>query len=365
MRYAVTGAAGFVGSHLAEALVSGGHEVVAIDSFTDYYDPALKEENVNAAGLDVARLDLGEEPLDLDGVDGVFHLAAQPGVRTSWGDDFDVYVKRNVLATRHVLEAALTAGARVVLASSSSVYGDAESFPTREDAVPRPISPYGVTKLAAEHLAYAYARSDRLDCVVLRYFTIYGPRQRPDMAFARMLNALAESRPFTLYGDGSQSRDFTYVGDAVTAAVAAMKRAPAGAVYNVGGGSEATMRDAIEVVERVARAQLELDRQPAAAGDARRTSADTTRVRSELGWTPQTTLERGLQAQWEWLTTRLRSETAAVGKGSGETERFPPEGQRRGLAGETWVSPAGASRKASDGLVGLPPDEHGDPAALS
>jgi nucleoside-diphosphate-sugar epimerase len=302
MRYAVTGAAGFVGSHLAETLRSAGHEVVAIDSFTDYYDPALKEEN--AAGFDVVRLDLVDDPLDLDGVDGVFHLAAQPGVRTSWGDDFDLYVKRNVLATRHVLDAALAARARVVLASSSSVYGDAESFPTREDAVPRPISPYGVTKLAAEHLAYAYARNNRLECVVLRYFTIYGPRQRPDMAFARMLNALAEGRTFPLYGDGSQSRDFTYAGDAVTAAVAAMERAPAGAVYNVGGGSEATMREAIELAERVANANLELDRQPAAAGDARRTSADTTRIRNELDWRPQTTLERGLHAQWEWLSTR-------------------------------------------------------------
>jgi nucleoside-diphosphate-sugar epimerase len=305
MRYAVTGAAGFVGSHLGEALVAGGHEVVAIDCFTDYYDPVLKEENASAAGLDVLRFDLGDGSLDLDGIDGVFHFAAQPGVRTSWGEDFDVYVRRNVLATRHVLDAALAARARVVLASSSSIYGDAESFPTREDAVPRPISPYGVTKLAAEHLAYAHARSVALDCVVLRYFTIYGPRQRPDMAFARMLGALVEGRPFTLYGDGSQSRDFTYVGDAVSAAVAAMERAPAGAVYNVGGGSEATMREVIDVVERVAGMQLELDLQPAAAGDARRTSADTTRIRDEVGWTPQTTLERGLHTQWEWRSSRV------------------------------------------------------------
>jgi UDP-glucuronate 4-epimerase len=322
MRYVVTGAAGFVGSHLAEALVSVGHEVVAIDCFTDYYDPALKEENADAAGLVVVRRDLAEEALDLDGVDGVFHLAAQPGVRTSWGDDFDLYVKRNVLATRHVLDAAVEARTRIVLASSSSVYGDAESFPTREDALPRPISPYGVTKLAGEHLAYAYTRNSGLDCVLLRYFTIYGPRQRPDMAFARMLNALAEGRAFTLYGDGAQSRDFTYVDDAVSAAVAAMERAPAGAVYNVGGGSEATMRETIELVERVGDAQLELDRQPTAAGDARRTSADTARIRSALGWTPQTTLEDGLRAQWEWL---LRSQTAAAGKGAGETGRFPHE----------------------------------------
>jgi nucleoside-diphosphate-sugar epimerase len=184
VRYVVTGAAGFIGSHLVEALQAGGHEVVAVDCFTDYYDPALKEEN--AAAFEVARLDLAEDVLALDGFDGVFHLAGQPGVRASFGD-FDLYVRRNVRATQRVFESAARAGARVVFASSSSVYGDAERYPTPEDTEPKPISPYGITKLACEHLAYAY----KLDAVLLRYFTVYGPRQRPDMAFARVVDALA------------------------------------------------------------------------------------------------------------------------------------------------------------------------------
>src|SRR6185503_14395739 len=242
MRYVVTGAAGFIGSHLGEALLAAGHEVVGVDAFTDYYDPALKEEN--ARGLDVRRLDLAGDELDLDGVDGVFHLAGQPGVR-SFGDVFDLYLRRNVLATQRVFEAAAAAGVRVVFASSSSVYGEAERYPTPEDTPPRPLSPYGITKLACEHLARAYGRSFGLDAVVLRYFNAYGPRQRPDMAFPRVVAALLEGHPFTLYGDGEQSRSFTYVGDVVSATVAAMERASAGDVLNVGGGEEATMNDAI------------------------------------------------------------------------------------------------------------------------
>ena len=188
MKYVVTGAAGFIGSHLAEALVQRGHEVLGVDSFTDYYDQALKEEN--AAGLDVARIDLAEEEIDLEGVDGVFHLAGQPGVR-SFGDVFEDYARRNLLASRRVFETAAAAGVRVVFASSSSVYGDAESYPTREDAELRPISPYGITKAGCEQLAYAYTKAFALDAVVLRYFTFYGPRQRPDMALMRIVDAIA------------------------------------------------------------------------------------------------------------------------------------------------------------------------------
>ena len=216
MKYVVTGAAGFIGSHLTEALLDRGHEVVAIDCFTDYYDVALKKEN--ARGLDVQRSDLAEEDLDLAGVDGVFHLAGQPGVR-SFGDVFDVYVRQNLVASRRVFEQAASAGVRTVFASSSSIYGDAERYPTPEDTEPRPISPYGITKLGCEQLAYAYARGFGLDVVTLRYFTVYGPRQRPDMAFARVVDALARGFPFELYGDGSQSRAFTYVADAVQATV--------------------------------------------------------------------------------------------------------------------------------------------------
>ena len=302
MRFVVTGAAGFIGSHLSEALQAAGHEVVGVDCFTDYYDPAVKEENARA--LDVRRLDVAEEPLDLDGVDGVFHLAGQPGVR-SFGEVFELYLRRNVLATQRVLETAAAAGVRVVFSSSSSVYGDAERYPTTEETPPRPVSPYGITKLACEHLARAYGRSFGLDAVVLRYFNAYGPRQRPDMAFTRVVLALAEGRPFTLFGDGGQSRSFTYVADVVSATVAAMERAPAGALLNVGGGEEATMNDAIARLERIAGRTLELVREPPVPGDQRRTKADTTRIRELLGWEPRTSLDAGLRAEWEWAAGRV------------------------------------------------------------
>jgi UDP-glucuronate 4-epimerase len=301
-RYVVTGAAGFIGSHLAEALVAAGHEVVGIDSFNDYYEPRLKEEN--AAGLDVRRLDLARDEPDLDGFDGVFHLAAQPGVR-SFGQVFALYLERNVLASQRLFEAAARAGVRVVFASSSSVYGEAERYPTPEETPPAPLSPYGITKLSCEHLAHAYARSFGLDTVVLRYFNAYGPRQRPDMAFAAVVGALAEGRPFTLFGDGGQSRSFTYVGDVVRATALAMERAPAGALYNVGGGEEATVNHALAVLEGVAGRSLEVVRTSPVPGDQRRTRADTTRIREGLGWTPQVPLEQGLAAQWEWASARL------------------------------------------------------------
>jgi UDP-glucuronate 4-epimerase len=302
MRYVVTGAAGFIGSHLAEALLARGDELVAVDCFTDYYDPALKEDNAHS--FDVSRFDLAEDELALDGFDGVFHLAGQPGVR-SFGEVFDDYVRRNVLATQRVFESAARSGTRVVLASSSSVYGDAETYPTAEELRPNPISPYGITKLACEQLAYAYAKSFGLEVVVLRYFTVYGPRQRPDMAFARIVDALARGASFELYGDGLQSRSFTYVDDAVAATIKAMDAAQSGTLYNVGGGAEATMREAIEALEHVSGRALDVVERPAAAGDVRRTSADTTRVERDLGWRATTALADGLRAQWEWASVRV------------------------------------------------------------
>jgi UDP-glucuronate 4-epimerase len=296
MRYVVTGAAGFIGSHLAERLLADGHEVLGVDCFNDYYDPAEKE--ANARGLDVRRIDLAEEPLDLDGVDGVFHLAGQPGVR-SFGDVFPVYVRRNILATHRVLEAAQ--GVRVVFASSSSVYGNAEAYPTSEDAVPQPISPYGITKLACEQLARAYGG----DAVVLRYFTVYGPRQRPDMFFRRVCEALVDGAPFEIYGSGEQSRSYTEVGDAVDATIAAMERAPAGAVYNVGGGDEATMLEAIALLEELSGRELDVRRTGAAKGDVRRTKADVTRIREATGWQPRTSLHDGLSRMWSWASGRV------------------------------------------------------------
>jgi len=302
MRYVVTGAAGFVGSQLGEALAAAGHDVVGVDCFTDYYDPAEKE--ANAAALDMRRLDLAEEPLDLDGVDGIFHLAAQAGVR-SFGDVFPLYVRRNVLATQRVLEAAAAARVRVVLASSSSIYGEAEAYPTPEDATPRPISPYGITKLACEHLARAYAVGFGLDAVVLRYFTVYGPRQRPDMFFRRVCESLLAGTIFEIYGSGEQSRSFTYVGDAVEATISAMERAPAGAVYNVGGGEEASMLEAIALLERISGRPLDARRIDAARGDVARTRADVSRIGNALGWEPRTSLEDGSAAMWSWASGRV------------------------------------------------------------
>jgi len=302
MRYLVTGAAGFIGSQLLRTLIEAGHDATGWDAFTDYYDPTLKEEN--ARELPVARVDIAEDELDVAGLDGVFHLAGQPGV-ASFGDVFPVYVRQNVLATRRLFEAAAAAGTRVVLASSSSIYGDAAAFPTPEDAIPRPLSPYGITKLACEHLAYAYAAEFGLDVATVRYFTVYGPRQRPDMAFTRMVSCLAEGRPFHLHGDGSQSRSFTYVGDAVEATIAAMERGRAGATYNVGGGAEVSMLQAIEVLGRVSGRRLEVVRHPRREGDAARTAADTSRIRADLGWEPLTEFEDGLAAQWRWAAARV------------------------------------------------------------
>ncbi len=300
MRYAVTGAAGFIGSHLSEKLLELGHEVVGLDCFTDYYDTGLKEENARA--LDVRRVDLAEDELDFAAYDGVFHLAGQPGVR-SFGDVFPLYLRRNVDATRRVFEAAASVGVRVVFASSSSVYGEAAAYPTPEDTEPRPISPYGITKLACEHLARAYKRSFGLDFVVLRYFNAFGPRQRPDMAFTRIAFALAEGTPFTLYGDGEQSRSWTDVSDVVDATIAAMDRGRG--TYNVGGALEASMSEAIALFERLAGKPLTVITEPEVPGEQRRTKADTTRIRTDLGWEPRVGLEEGLEAQWQWASARV------------------------------------------------------------
>jgi len=305
MQYLVTGAAGFIGSQLLRTLVERGHDAVGWDAFTDYYDPELKEEN--ARDLPVARVDIAEDELDLAGFDGVFHLAGQPGV-ASFGDVFPVYVRQNVLASRRLFEEAAAAGTRVVFASSSSIYGDAESYPTPEDTIPRPLSPYGITKLACEHLARAYSLEFGLEVATVRYFTIYGPRQRPDMAFTKMVSCLADGRPFDLYGDGSQSRSFTYVDDAVDATIAAMERAPGGATFNVGGGSEVSMLEAIETLDRVSGRRLEIVRHPRREGDAARTAADTTRIRADLGWEPATSFEDGLAAQWRWAAARVAAQ---------------------------------------------------------
>jgi nucleoside-diphosphate-sugar epimerase len=299
-RVVVTGAAGFIGSHLAEELRRRGDDVVALDCFTDYYDRERKEEN--ARGLDVRRVDLAEDEIDFAGFDAVFHLAGQPGAR-SFGDVFPRYLRRNVLATQRVFEAAASADVPVVWASSSSVYGDAERYPTSEDVAPRPNNPYGVTKLACEQLHDTCARVFGLHAVGLRYFTVYGPRQRPDMAFARVVEALARGERFEVYGDGSQSRSFTYVADVVDATIRAVDAPPA--LYNVGGGEEATLREAIGLLEEISGRSLDVDYGPRQVGDMQRTQADTTRIEQAIGWRVTTPLREGLSGHWQWASARV------------------------------------------------------------
>jgi UDP-glucuronate 4-epimerase len=304
-RYLVTGCAGFIGSHLTQALTARGCSVVGVDAFTDNYPRSIKQRNLEQCleegNVRFAELDLADWPFEvlLNGVDGVFHLAARPGVRTSWGPTFDGYLRDNMSATQRIFEAAVEHGVRVVYASSSSVYGAAKAYPLREDAKPMPVSPYGVSKLACEALAGAYASSLGLDAVGMRFFSVYGPRQRPDMAFAAVFDCLARNLPFRLFGSGRQTRDFTFVGDVVEATLAAMQRAPSGRVYNVGGGSEITVLEALGLCEQIAGRRLQLDQVGAGTGDARRTLADFGLAEAELGWTPSTSLEDGLRAQAE------------------------------------------------------------------
>ncbi|ALV38454.1 NAD-dependent epimerase/dehydratase family protein [Streptomyces sp. CdTB01] len=301
MRAVVTGAAGFIGSHLCAHLLARGDDVVGIDALTDFYEPARKRRNLAALlGRDRFTfhrrdlLDLRLEPL-FAAADAVYHLAGQPGVRGSWGPEFAVYLERNVLVTQHVLEAMREAcPGRLVFASSSSVYGDADAYPMRETLRPRPVSPYGVTKLAAEQLCETYRTAFGLPTVSLRLFTVYGPGQRPDMAFSRLVTAACARRPFPLYGDGSQSRDFTFVGDVVAAMRSAALSAWAG-VANVGGGCEVTMNRVIDEVGLLT-APVRVVRGPAEPGDARRTAADITVAKAAFGYRPGTDIRTGLAA---------------------------------------------------------------------
>ena len=308
MKVVVTGAAGFIGSHLTESLLADGHEVTGVDAFTDYYPRPTKERNLEKSRshgkfrLVEGRLqDLDLRPL-LDGVDRVFHLAAQAGVRASWGREFAHYTDHNVLATQRLLEAARAAGGpRVVYASSSSVYGDAPTLPLSEDARCEPVSPYGVSKLAAEHLGVLYHRNFGLPVVSLRYFTVYGPRQRPDMAFHRFLKAARDAEPIHLYGDGGQTRDFTFVSDIVAATRAAADSGRPGSVYNVGGGERVVLSDVLRQIEDVTGRRLTIVRDEVQKGDMRDTFADTTAARRDLGFRSTVALAQGLEREWEWI----------------------------------------------------------------
>jgi UDP-glucose 4-epimerase len=308
VKVVVTGAAGFIGSHLVDGLLGEGHEVVGVDAFIDFYPRAAKEANLCAA-RDHCRFRLVEGllqdiPLEglLEGAGQVYHIAAQAGVRSSWGPDFHLYTEHNLLASQRLLEAAVQADVpRLVYASSSSVYGDSRELPLREDAACRPLSPYGVTKLAVEHLAGIYGRNHGLPVVGLRYFTAYGPRQRPDMAFHRFLAGARDGTPVRLFGDGKQTRDFTYVDDIVTATRRAGDSGRPGCVYNVGGGQRIALEEVLRTIEQVTGRKLAIARDEAQKGDMRDTYADTTAAQRDLGFRGTVTLPEGLAREWDWI----------------------------------------------------------------
>lgn len=321
-RVVVTGAAGFIGSHLCERLLADGHQVLGVDCFTDYYRRDLKEENLRVArahpSFEFVDADLFESDLAplLRDATVVYHLAGQPGVRPSWGGQFDRYVRDNIVATQRLLEALKDVPLqRLVFASSSSVYGDAEMFPTKESALPRPVSPYGVTKLAAEHLALLYAKNFAVPATSVRYFTVYGPRQRPDMGFARFMEALAEGREIEVFGDGEQTREFTYVSDAVDGTVKAATANVIGQVFNLGGGSRVTVNRVLATLEDISRIKVYRHHLPAAPGDPRHTGASINLARERLGWEPRVSLREGLTRQWQWFQeNRSRAMRPAAGR---------------------------------------------------
>jgi UDP-glucuronate 4-epimerase len=311
----VTGAAGFIGSHLVDRILADGREVVGVDAFTGYYSRRRKERNLASAvredGFRLVEGDLLELELDelLRGVEGVVHLAGEPGVRRSWGSNFSRYLERNVLSTQRLLEAAWrNATPRFVYASSSSVYGTDPGHPVGEDHGRRPASPYGFSKLAAEDLIGLYARERDISATILRYFTVYGPRQRPEMALSRFISAAFRGRPVEIFGDGEQKRDMTYVSDAVDATVAALDAPPG--VYNVGGGTRATVNEMIDAVGRVTGASVEARYGPTAEGDVRSTWSDSRRAARVLGYRPRVGLEEGIAAQAEWARENLVAATA-------------------------------------------------------
>ena len=313
-RILVTGAAGFIGSHLTDRLLELGHKVVGVDGFNSYYSwerksknltQALAKENFRLVKRDLLELDLKEL---LQEVSSVVHLAAEPGVRSSWGENFSRYLERNVEVTQRLLEAASErALERFVFASSSSVYGSSGEGPVREDDQRRPASPYGLSKLAAEELIGVYRREREVSATILRYFTVYGPRQRPEMALSRFISAAARGETLQVFGDGNQTREMTYVSDVVDATLAALEAQPGG-VYNIGGGAQATVNKLVDHVQRALKTSVEVSYHPAVQGDVRSTWADLERAERELGYRPQVGLEEGIEAQVEWA---LREELAS------------------------------------------------------
>ncbi len=308
MRSLVTGVAGFVGSNLAERLIKEGHEVLGIDCFTDYYARSIKEENLKGllqkSGFTFLEDNLLEANLSelLVGVDYIFHQAAQAGVRSSWGTEFEIYTSNNILVVQKLLEACKGLGIkRFVYASSSSVYGDSEEFPLREKSLLKPVSPYGVTKLAGEHLCYSYWKNYQIPVISLRYFTVYGPRQRPDMAFHRFMRAILNGGEIEVYGNGEQTRDFTFISDAVFGNILAMKSCARGEIFNIGGGSRVSVNEVLDMIQRIAGKTAKIVHRDAQKGDVRHTLADTSEAKKHLGYIPEVDLKTGLKEEWKWL----------------------------------------------------------------
>jgi len=311
MKAVITGVAGFIGSHLAKELLARGWEITGIDAMTDYYARAEKEEHLKDL-FSFKRFTFIEGNIleiewanSLKEVEVVFHLAAQPGVRASWGETFAEYTTNNVLATQVLLEHC--AGAKLkklIYASSSSVYGDAETLPTPETALPRPTSPYGVTKLAGEHLCYLYWRNFEVPCVSLRYFTVYGPGQRPDMAFRKLFERLLHGGAFHVYGDGRQTRDFTYIDDIVNGTILAWERGAPGEVYNLGGGSRISLNEVLAIAAELTGKTPLVEYRESQKGDVRNTAAGIGKARRELKYEPVVAIAEGLQQQWQWACER-------------------------------------------------------------
>jgi len=307
----VTGVAGFIGSSLAQTLLEKGEEVKGIDCFLDYYPREIKEKNLVPL-RDFSSFTFIEKNInDLDfkkilpGVDGIYHQAAQAGVRSSWGNNFEIYSNNNILATQRILEAVKGKAIRVVYASSSSIYGDTQKIPMQEEDVPCPVSPYGVSKLAGEYLCYLYYKNFGVPTVSLRYFTVYGPRQRPDMAFHRFIKAIINGGEIELYGDGEQTRDFTFIRDAVDANILAMGKGTPGRVYNIGGGANVSLNHVVKQMEYILEKKAKIRRMESQKGDVRHTYADTARARKEIGFAPKTSLDDGLSQEAEWIKKHI------------------------------------------------------------
>ena len=310
----ITGVAGFIGSTLAEKLLHDGHNVRGIDSFTNYYPPRMKEKNIENClkhtNFSLIRQDL-ESSLDLSTIfkntEYIFHLAAQPGIRASWGKEFAIYVKNNISVTQKILESLKnnTTLKKFVLASSSSVYGNQSNIMNEETSLTRPVSPYGVTKLAAENLANLYFKNYKIPTVSLRYFTVYGPKQRPDMAFTRFFNSIIKDKKLSIFGNGEQTRDFTYVDDIVKATINAATSDSVGEIFNVGGGSVFSLSQIIEFMKEITEKEFEIDFNAEQKGDVKHTSADISKAEKLINYKPNTDIKYGLTQQYEYIKTNL------------------------------------------------------------